>query len=149
MLRRVVLTITKSLSLALLVSLLFSCSVEKSPSQIYLEYNSRVITGISFDDEKAYFSKRKQQEVELKMPQYIKQMNKPRDEVIAIYLEFSKGLAKCKEIFLVSEVIETEKASLEFSQKDICGNESTSTENQVVKMVKEGSWKIDDVVISF
>lgn len=141
-------TITKSLSSVLLASLLFSCSVEKSPSQVYIEYNSRVIAGISFDDEKVYFSKRKQQEVESKMPQYMKQMNKSRDEVIAVYLEFSKGLAKCKEISLVSEVIETEKASLEFSQKDTCGNESTSTEKQVVKMVKEGGWKIDDVVIS-
>ena len=139
---------TKSLSSVLLASLLFSCSVEKSPSQVYIEYNSRVIAGLSFDDEKVYFSKRKQQEVESKMPQYMKQMTKSRNEVIAVYLEFSKSLAKCKEISLVSEVIETKKASLEFSQKDICGNESTSTEKQVVKMVKEGGWKIDDVVIS-
>ena len=141
-------TITKSLSSVLLASLLFSCSLEKSPSQVYIEYNSRVIAGLSFDDEKVYFSKRKQQEVESKMPQYMKQMTKSRNEVIAVYLEFSKSLAKCKEISLVSEVIETKKASLEFSQKDICGNESTSTEKQVVKMVKEGGWKIDDVVIS-
>ena len=139
---------TKSLSSVLLASLLFSCSVEKSPSQVYIEYNSRVIAGLSFDDEKVYFSKRKQQEVESKMPQYMQQMTKSRNEVIAVYLEFSKSLAKCKEISLVSEVIETKKASLEFSQKDICGNESTSTEKQVVKMVKEGGWKIDDVVIS-
>ena len=141
-------TIIKSLSLALFVSLLFGCSTEKSPSLVYIEYNSRVIAGISFGDEKKYFSKRKQQEVESKMPQYMKQMNKSRDEVIAIYLEFSKGLAKCKEISLVSEIIETNKASLEFSQKDICGNESTSTAKQLVKMVKESGWKIDNVVIS-
>lgn len=82
------------------------------------------------------------------MPLYMKQMNKSRDEVIAVYLEFSKGLAKCKEIFLVSEVIEEEKASLEFSQRDICGTKSTSTEKKLVKMVKEGNWKIDDVIIS-
>jgi len=141
-------TIMKPLSLALFVFLLFGCSTEKSPSLVYIEYNSKIIVGISFDDENDYFSKRKQQEVELKMPQYMKQMNKSRDEVIAIYLEFSKGLAKCKEISLVSEIIETNKASLEFSQKDICGNESTSTAKQLVKMVKEGGWKIDNVVIS-
>ena len=141
-------TITKSLSSALLTSLLFGCSVEQSPSQVYIEYNSRVIAGINYDDEKFYFSKRKRQEVESKMPQYMKQMNKSRDEVIAVYLEFSKGLAKCKEISLLSEAIATETASLEFSQRDVCGNESISTEKQVVKMVKEGGWKIDDVVIS-
>ena len=141
-------TITKSLSSALLASLLFGCSVEESPSQVYIEYNSRVIAGINYDDEKFYFSKRKRQEVESKIPQYMKQMNKSRDEVIAVYLEFSKGLAKCKEISLLSEAIATETASLEFSQRDVCGNESISTEKQVVKMVKEGGWKIDDVVIS-
>ena len=141
-------TIIKSLSSALLATLLFGCSVEKSPSQIYIEYNSRVIAGISYDDENVYFSKRKQLEVESKMPLYMKQMNKSRDEVIAVYLEFSKGLAKCKEISLLSEAIATETASLEFSQRDVCGNESTSTEKQVIKMVKEGGWKIDDVVIS-
>ena len=140
--------ITKSLSSALLTSLFFGCSVEQSPSQVYIEYNSRVIAGINYDDEKFYFSKRKRQEVESKMPQYMKQMNKSRDEVIAVYLEFSKALAKCKEISLLSESIATETASLEFSQRDVCGNESISTEKQVVKMVKEGGWKIDDVVIS-
>ncbi|PCJ36248.1 MAG: hypothetical protein COA75_08450 [Cellvibrionales bacterium] len=141
-------TISKSLSSALLTFLLFGCSVEQSPSQVYVEYNSRVMAGMSFDDEKLYFSKKKQQEVESKMPQYMKQMNKSRDEVITVYLEFTKGLARCKEISLLSETIATETASLEFSQRDVCGNESTSTEKQVVKMVKEGGWKIDDVVIS-
>jgi hypothetical protein len=142
------LNITKSLLLALLVPLLFGCSAEKSPSQVYIEYNSKVIAGISYDDEKMYFSKRKQQEVESEIPQYMEQMNKSREEVIDFYLEFSKAFAKCKEISLVSEVIEKNIASLEFSQNDICGNESTSTEKQVVKMVKESGWKIDDVVIS-
>jgi hypothetical protein len=142
------LTREKSLSLTLLVTLLFGCSMEKSPSQVYIEYNSKVIAGISYEDDKAYFSERKRREVESKMPQYIKQMNKSGDEVIALYLEFSRGLAKCKEISLVSEVIESDMASLEFSQKDICGNESTSTEKQKIKMIKEGGWKIDDVVIS-
>ena len=134
--------------MALFLILGFGCSAEKSPGQVYIEYNSKVIAGISFDDEKNYFSKRKQEEVESKMPQYMKQMNKSRDEVIAVYLELSKSVAECKEISLVSEVIETDTASLEFSQKDICGNESTSTERQVVKMVQEDGWKIDDVVIS-
>ena len=132
--------------LSLLV--LAACTPDKLPSQIYEEYNSKVIQGIDFDDEKAYFTKRKQEEVEAKMPQYMESMNKTRVEVIKVYLDFSRGLAKCKEIALVKEEITGNTATLEYSQKDICGNESTSQEKQSIRMINENGWKIDDVVVS-
>ncbi len=138
----------KLLLFAIVPVFLIECSAEKSPSQVYNEYNSKVIDGIGYDEDKAYYSKRKQEEVESKFPQYMGQMNKSRDEVIELYLSFSREVAKCKEITLVNEVIEGDTALLEYSQKDICGNESASPEKQVIKMVKEGAWKIDDVEIS-
>ena len=141
-------TQTKSLSLFLIISVLIGCSAEKLPNQVYNEYNSKVMSGISYADDKAYYSKRKQQEVESKMPQYMKQMNKTRDEVIEVYLEVSRELAKCKEITLVNEVIESDTALLEYSQKDICGNDSASQEKQSIRMVNKGGWKIDDIEIS-
>ena len=133
-------------SLSLLA--LSACTPDKSPSQIYEEYNSKVIQGIEFNDDKAYFTKRKQEEVEAKMPQYIESMNKTRAEVTKVYLELSRGLAKCKEIALVTEEITGNTALLEYSQKDICGNESTSQEKQSIRMLNENGWKIDDVVVS-
>jgi len=138
----------KLIWLFLLVPWFIYASDGKSPSQIYSEYNSRVIEGISFVEDKAYFSKRKQQEVENKMPQYMEQMNKTRDEVIEIYMEVSREVAKCKEIVLSKEVIEGETALLVYSQKDICGNESTSEEKQTIRMIQEDGWKIDDIEIS-
>ena len=137
---------TYLLSLSLLI--LSACTADKPPSQIYEEYNAKVIQGIDFDDEKTYFTKRKQEEVEAKMPQYMESMNKTRAEVIKIYLDFSRGLAKCKEIALVKEDITGNTATLEYSQKDICGNESTSQEKQSIRMINENGWKIDDVVVS-
>ena len=133
---------------SLLLLVLSACTPDKLPSQIYEEYNSRVIQGIDFDDEKAYFTKRKQEEVESKMPQYMESMNKTREEVIKVYLDFSRGLAKCKEIALIKEEITGNTATLEYSQKDICGNESTSQEKQLILMINENGWKIDDVVVS-
>jgi len=127
---------------------LIGCSAEKSPSQVYEEYNSKVVAGISYDEDKAYYTKRKQQEVESKVLQYVKQMNKSRGEVVEVYLNFSREVAKCKEIMLVTETIEGNNALLEYSQKDICGNESASSEKQVVRMESENGWKIDDVEIS-
>jgi len=78
----------------------------------------------------------------------MKQMGKSRDEVIVVYLEVSRKVAKCKEITLANEVIEVNTAFLEYSQKDICGNESTSQEKQLIRMIKEDDWKIDDIEIS-
>jgi hypothetical protein len=132
-------------SLSLLA--LSACTTDKSPSQIYEEYNSKVIQGIGFNNDKAYFTKRKQEEVESKMPQYMESINKNRVEVIKVYLDFSMELAKCKEIALVKEEITGNTASLEYSQKDICGNESTSQEKQSIRMINANGWKIDDVVV--
>lgn len=78
----------------------------------------------------------------------MKQMNKSRDDVIELYLNLSREVAKCKEITLDSEVIEGDTALLEYSQKDVCGNESATTEKQKVRMKNEGGWKIDEVEIS-
>jgi len=140
--------IPKLLSLTLILFLLSACSSEKSPHEIYEEYNSKVIQGISFDDDKAYYTTRKREEVESKIPQYMETMNKPREEVIKFYLDFSRELAKCKDIVLVKEIVDGNTAMLEYSQKDTCGNESTSQEKQTIQMINEGGWKIDDIEIS-
>ena len=132
----------------ILVLLLSGCSPEKSPSQVYDEYNTKVIVGINYDEDKTYYTKRKQEEVESKIPQYMAQMKKSRDDVIKFYLKFSREVARCKEITLVHEDIKGDTALLEYSQKDVCGNKSTSQEKQVIKMKKENGWKIDDIEIS-
>jgi len=119
-----------------------------TPSQVYDEYNSKVIDGIKFNDDKAYYSKRKQAEVESKFPEYMKNMDKSREEVIESYLDFWRELAKCKELELVSEVIDGDGAILKYSQTDICGNATDREEEQLIRMINEDGWKIDDVVIS-
>ena len=138
----------KPLLLSVILVLLIGCSSEKTPGQVYDEYNSKVINGISFNDDKAYYSKRKQAEVESKFPGYMERMDKSREEVIEVYLNFSRELAKCKELKLESEDIYGEKAFLKYSQKDICGNATDREERQLIRMIKEGGWKIDDVEIS-
>jgi len=130
--------------------LIFSggCSADKTASQTYNEYNSKVISGLEFDDEKAYFTKRKVNEVESKFPQYMKKMEKSREEVIEFYSKFSREHAKCKELTLVRENINGNLANLEYSQNDICGNQSSTQEKQLIRMINEDGWKIDDIEIS-
>ena len=138
----------KPLSLSVILVLLIGCSSEKTPGQVYDEYNSKVINGINFNDDKAYYSKRKRAEVESKFPGYMERMDKSREEVIEVYLNFSRELAKCKELKLESEDIYGEKAFLKYSQKDICGNATDREERQLIRMINEGGWKIDDIEIS-
>lgn len=134
----------------LLAVLIFSggCSADKTASRTYNEYNSKVISGLEFDDEKAYFTKRKVNEVESKFPQYMKKMEKSREEVIEFYSKFSREHAKCKELTLVRENINGNLANLEYSQNDICGNQSSTQEKQLIRMINEDGWKIDGIEIS-
>jgi len=136
----------KSLLIALI--LLGGCAAEKTPNQIYTEYSSRVIDGITFSGEKAYYTRRKQDEVESRFPQYMKKMGRTRAEVIDFYSQFSRELAKCKELSLIRETINGSTAELEYAQKDVCGNASNTPDKQVIRMIFEDGWKIDDVEIS-
>lgn len=121
---------------------------DTSPRDVYEKYNSKVKAGISFEEEKSYFTQRKQDEVVSKIPRYMKQLNKSRSEVIEFYLDITMNTAKCKAITLTNESIDGDTANLEYSQKDICGNRSSSPQKQKIKMIKENGWKIDKIVIS-
>ena len=137
----------KLMLVATATSVLIGCTTDRSPSQVYHEYNSKVIDGITFDEEKTYYSKRKLQEIESKMPQYMAQMEMSREEVIKNSLKLYRDVVRCKEIKLIKETISGEVSILEYAQRDICGNTSTIQENQVVRMVKENGWKLDNVEI--
>lgn len=130
------------------VLVLIGCTTPKSPSEVYDEYNAKVQQGISYQEDKAYYTQRKQADVESKFPQYMQQMKQSRDEVIASYLSFSKAAAKCKALTLVSQVIDGDTAVLEYAQKDLCGNASEANEKQRISMINEGGWKIDELQIS-
>lgn len=141
----------KLLSSILIILLQIGCSAEqspdRSPDQVYREYNANLVDGMSFDEIKAHHTERKQNEVEQNFPRYMKQMNKTRDEVVEFYVKFSREVAKCTQLTLVDEAIEGDTARLEYSRKDTCGDESQSTGKEMVTMKKEDGWKIDEVEV--
>ncbi len=130
------------------IVLIVACSSSESPSHVYETYNQEIIKGVDFSTASRFYTKRKQQEVELKFPLYMKQMKKSREDVIAFYQSFNQSVAKCKEITLVKESISDNEAHLLYAQKDICGNQSGSNEKQSIKMVNEDGWKIDEIEVS-
>lgn len=139
------------LALAWALAPLAASAAEKSPAEVYAEYNARVVRGISFADDAAYYSTRKRAEVEGKFPLQMKQMNKSRDEVIAIYLQFSRELAKCQVLSLATQRLEAREAAayLEYAVADRCAKAPAAPQRHKIKMVKEGGgWKIDSVEIA-
>ena len=135
----------------ILISSLFltlsGCGEADSPSSVYEEYNSKVINGISFEDEKKYYSVSKLAEIEASFPRYMVQMKKSKEEVIKFYQDFSQSVAKCKSIKLLEEQKSGESVVLIYSQTDTCGNDFDGNEKQTVKMVNESGWKITSIEI--
>lgn len=134
-----------------LVLVPLGAAAEKSPAEVYAEYNARVVRGISFADDASYYSTRKRAEVEGKFPLQMKQMNKSRDEVIAIYLQFSRELAKCQVLSLATQRLVAREAAvyLEYAVSDRCAKAPAAGQRHKIKMVKEGGgWKIDSVEIA-
>lgn len=141
------------LSLVLVLAPLSASAAEKSPAEVYAEYHAMVVRGIGFADDAAHYSTRKRAEVEAKFPLQMKQMNKTRDEVIAIYLQFSRELAKCQVLSLATQRLEACEAIayLEYAVTDRCAKApaAAARQRQKIKMVKEGGgWKIDSVEIA-
>lgn len=135
------------LILSLLITLT-GCGEKPSPSAVYEEYNAKVISGLSFEEEKEYYSKSKLAEVEASFPKYMAQMKKSKEEVVKFYQDFSQSVAKCKTIKLLKQQDSNNSTVLIYAQTDICGNESSGDEKQTVKMVNENGWKIDSVEVS-
>jgi hypothetical protein len=124
---------------------LIGCGEKDSPADVYDEYNSKVINGLSFKDEKKYYSTSKLAEIEASFPRYMAQMEKSKEEVIKFYQDFSQSVAKCKSIKLLEELNSDDGVVLIYSQTDICGNKSGNSEKQTVKMIRENGWKITSV----
>lgn len=75
------------------------------PSIIYEQYNEKVIRGISYEEEKSYYTESRQADMEQKIPQYMQQMKKSREQVIQMYQQVFQSAARCKKNHLSQERI--------------------------------------------
>ncbi|MEO4046968.1 hypothetical protein AAFN46_07725 [Pseudomonas sp. CAU 1711] len=125
------------------------CQNEESPSAFYERYNESTAAGITTLEEDArFYSSRKNRELDAKILSLMKATSKTKEDVVRLYLDVSKSVARCKEIHLEQETVAGDTAHLVYSQTDICGNTSTEPETQNVWLVDENGWKIDKVEIS-
>jgi hypothetical protein len=119
----------------------------KSPSEIYLEYQTRSAEGLTFDEDMSYWSSARVETVDEKIVALATRMEKSREEAVEFYLDLSKRTAACSEFELLEERVEDREAYLELLARDICQPDLVDPSTHKVKLVLERSWKIDDVEV--
>ena len=119
----------------------------QSPADFYLYYHARSAAGMSFEEELSFHSSRAIADVESKVESMMERTGKSRDELEALYLELSKGGAKCTALTLTDERIDGNTAHLEFDTENTCPAVQSDISKHRVKLVKEDGWKLDEVEI--
>lgn len=136
---------TFSLKLAVAVTgalgFIAACSnAEKSPDDIFQEYYRKAAAGLTVDEEKAFFSARKQQEMASRRDA----IEEPARTEVAAYIV---KVFECSEIKLAEESISAGAALLTYNAVSICEPTTGDTVKLRVPLVDENGWKIDDIEI--
>ncbi len=116
---------------------------------VFNEYDAKVKTGLTFEEQQAYFTARKNNEVSENLKQYSAQMKKTVAEVTRIMLTVAQRMANCEKTTFVSQYVEKDKATLIFDLEDGCSEEGETADllKQTVLMVQENGWKIDAIEV--
>ena len=129
------------------VFLLAGCDSEASekPHEVYDRYYKLILAGRTFEQDKAFYSKSRQAEVMAKL-----QASGPvLEKTLELYLKFTKQIAACGELTLLTETIDGKRATVIYSRKDTCADSSGSDGREVIEMVDEAGWKIVSNVTEF
>jgi hypothetical protein len=123
--------------------LILGCSQSESPKEIYDRYVQLEISGITVEQFMSSYSKRKQEEIESSVKDAMEKNGLTRKQTIETYLPIFQRFAKCKKLILLDEKIEGNKAVVSYESTDDCAGE-INVKKEIVYMVNEGGWKIDD-----
>jgi len=135
-------------TLTLCACLFIAACGQKTADETYRAYNDEIIDGAGYDVEKTFYTERKQVEVEEQIPFYMERMGKEREEVLAMYTQFSQDEARCNDLELIEERVDGDNAYLEYAQTNTCGEEPRPAGKQKIRLQKTGDgWKIDELEI--
>lgn len=119
----------------------------QSPSEVYLEYQTRSAEGITIDEDMSYWTSARVATLEDKIVSLAQRMEKSREEAIEFYLDFSRKTAACSAFEVLEERVEDTEAYLVLESRDVCQPDLVDPSTHKVKLVFEKGWKIDDVEI--
>jgi hypothetical protein len=130
---------------------IFSCAIVQagsnsdSPISVYEDYYSKLKKGMSFNEEKAYFSSHKIGVFEQSLPIIMKELNKNRADAIAFYSYLAQSTAECNDMQLLDAKQIKESVKLVYSQINVCEKQQGIDNRLLVEMVKENGWKIHNI----
>ena len=121
----------------------------KTAQETYEEYDSKVKAGMTFKEERSYYTAEKLATVDKRLKARAEKTGKSVDELVATLQKFSRSMAKCSELMLVKKIDDTKKLTLVYNLKDVCNPGQEGQNSQTVTMVKEDGWKISEVHVKF
>lgn len=128
-----------------------SNAVAQTPSQVYEEYNNKMISGFSFEEKLSYFSKQKSEKIQNALNEAMKKYGLSRSEAIDASTKHPAAYGKCYPITLVEEKITGDQATVTYTQKYDCEGDPLpkAPQKRRIKMVNEDGWKIDKIAMVF
>jgi len=129
------------------IIILFVAGCADSPSAAHQKIMSHEAVVESFEALKASYSKRKQAQMDADLSGQAKTSGKSKEEIAAASLKLFKHFARCKNLKLLSEVVAGDKAVLTYENSDTCFSEEPNVNREIVHMVNESGWKIDEIEI--
>ena len=135
-----------SIILSILFSLMIGCTHSESPRGVYDRYVQLEISGITIEQFMSAYSQRKQLDIEASVKELMEK-NGPRfsrEQIIERALSMMQTIAKCKDLEFLNEDIDGNKATLSYKSTDDCVEGTINIKKEVIYMVYENGWKIDD-----
>ena len=129
---------------AISILLILGCSQSESPKEIYDRYVQMEMSGITVEQFMASYSKRKQVEIEGAVKEAMKKNGLDREQTIENLLPLLQNFSKCKSLEFLDEKIDGDKATVSYKSTDDCVKGEINIKKEVIYMVNEGGWKIDN-----
>lgn len=141
----------KKMLILFLIIFPVSYAEAQTPSQVYEEYNDRIIAGLSFEERLPYFSERRSAAMQNSLNETMKKYDMPRSEAIDALIKYPTGYVRCLSMSLVEEEITDNQATMTYANKDICDRDPALkiAQKRVITMVDEEGWKIDKIQMRF
>jgi len=129
---------------SILFFLLVGCNRSESPRGVYDRYVQLEVSGITAEQFMSAYSQRKQLDIEVAINELMEKNGWSHDQVLERVLPIFQSIAKCKNLNFLNEDINGKKATLSYKSTDDCTKGEINIKKEVIYMVYENGWKIDD-----
>lgn len=131
--------------LLVVASFLGGCS--ESPAEAHRKIIEHEATVETYEALKASYSDRKRQAMDEAVSAAMQKGRNSEKQIQEMSLKMFHKFATCKKLMLLSEEVSGNSAVLTYRSSDTCFSEEPNVNQEIVYMVNEGGWKIDEIEI--